>query len=110
MNVIAFARLLPRQDGTWQSCELETMQRTFAAELATGEASEWQTASIPFSLFQRKVFDAATGGLNFTGGGPLAGERLCALIFSAPHSFDLTIDRIWITQGGAGVETFIPPL
>ena len=45
MNVIAFAPLLPRQDGTWQSCELEMMQRTFAAELATGEASEWQTAS-----------------------------------------------------------------
>jgi hypothetical protein len=71
-------------------------------------AGRWQTASIPFSLFQRKVPDAARGGLTFTGGGPKNGERVAALIFSAPHAIDLTIDRIWITPDGSQTEIITP--
>ena len=41
MNVIALAPRRLHQDGIWQSCELEKMQATFAAELASGDASGW---------------------------------------------------------------------
>lgn len=41
MNIIALAPRRLHQDGIWQGCELEKMQATFAAELASGEASGW---------------------------------------------------------------------
>jgi hypothetical protein len=73
-----------------------------------GTAGVWQTASIPFALFQRKVPDPATGELVFRGGPPSVGEAVAALSFSQPHEFELVIDRIWITLDGTGVETIRP--
>jgi hypothetical protein len=45
MTVIAFAPKQRQQDGTWQGSELCRMQATFAAELASGEASGWEAAA-----------------------------------------------------------------
>jgi len=45
MTVIAFAPKPLQQDGAWQASELSTMQGTFTAELVSGEASGWHTAS-----------------------------------------------------------------
>jgi hypothetical protein len=73
-----------------------------------GPAGKWQTASIPFSLFQRKVRDTAGGGLAFSGGSPVDGECVAALVFSAPHPIDFVIDRIWITPDGPASETILP--
>ncbi len=45
MSILAFAPPQMQQDGLWQSCELEKMQTTFAAELASGEASGWDVGA-----------------------------------------------------------------
>lgn len=45
MTVIAFEPKQLQQDGTWQASELRLMQGTFAAELASGEASGWEAAA-----------------------------------------------------------------
>ena len=45
MNVIGFIPRQMPQDGTWQSSELDKIRRTFAGELASGTASEWQTGA-----------------------------------------------------------------
>jgi hypothetical protein len=45
MNVVAFALKQFQRDGTWQTSELSTMQYTFAAEVANGDASGWATAA-----------------------------------------------------------------
>jgi hypothetical protein len=73
-----------------------------------GSAGVWQTASIPFALFQRKVSDPATGEMTFSGGSPRAGEVVAAMSFSLPFELDLVIDRIWITPTGPAQETITP--
>src|SRR5262245_57206662 len=45
MKVIAFAPKPLQQDGAWQLSELKAMQGAFAAEVASGDASEWHTAA-----------------------------------------------------------------
>jgi hypothetical protein len=70
-----------------------------------GAAGEWQTASIPFSLFVRKVPDPTTGELAFIGGAPRDGEFVLALVFGGSPGFDLVIDRIWLTPDGPATES-----
>jgi hypothetical protein len=67
-----------------------------------GPPGVWQTASIPFSGFVRKVIDPATGQLAFIGDAPRAGEVVFALSFSGSPNFDLVIDRIWVTHDSSG--------
>ena len=74
-----------------------------------GAHNQWQTASIPFRLFQRKIPDPITGTPVFIGSGPISGEHLAALVISAPHPIDLIIDRIWITPTGP-LQELIEPL
>jgi hypothetical protein len=45
MNIVSFAPRQLQQDGTWQSCELDEMHATFAAELASGKASGWDVGA-----------------------------------------------------------------
>jgi hypothetical protein len=45
MSIVAFAPRQLRQDGTWQASELNAMQNSFAAVLASGEAGGWHTAA-----------------------------------------------------------------
>jgi hypothetical protein len=78
------------------------------AQQFPGAHNQWQTATIPFRLFQRKIPDPITGAPVFIGGGPVAGEHLAALVISAPHPIDLIIDRIWVTPTGPTQELIEP--
>lgn len=70
-----------------------------------GARTGWATVSIPFARFVRKVPDAVTGELRFTGGQPMNGERVCTIVFTAPHELDLVFDKIWVTPEGPTEET-----
>jgi hypothetical protein len=61
----------------------------------------WQTVSIPFSRFVRKVA-SPEGRQEFSGGPPRAGERVAVLAFSSLEPVDFVIDRIWVTPTGSG--------
>jgi len=86
MNVIAFTPKQVQQDGTWQSSELNKMRRTFAAELASGEASSWHAAS------------TEVGDPQFYLLGPLP-EQECVLCVSR-------LDRLYVLEDGAGRVLF----
>lgn len=60
-------------------------------------STEWQTTAIPFSAFARKV-RLPDGRMEFSGGAPIAGERVAYLAFSSPDEIDFVIDRIWVTS------------
>jgi hypothetical protein len=68
----------------------------------------WQTVSVPFSHFVRKVRVEPGGNLEFRGGPPQSGELATTLIFSSPTPLDLVIDRVWITPDGPNEEEVIP--
>jgi ferric-dicitrate binding protein FerR (iron transport regulator) len=70
-----------------------------------GYRKEWATVSIPFARFVRKVPDPVTGEMRFIGGPPRAGERVCTIVFNAPHELDLVFNKIWITPDGPAEET-----
>jgi ferric-dicitrate binding protein FerR (iron transport regulator) len=70
-----------------------------------GARTGWATVSIPFARFVRKVPDAVTGELQFKGGPPKNGERVCTIAFTAPHELDLVFDKIWVTPDGPAEET-----
>jgi len=86
MNVLAFAPKQFRQDGTWQSSELEQIRATFAPELATGEASGWQAGS------------TETADPQFYLLGP-APEEDCVLCVSR-------LGRLYVLEDGAGHVLF----
>lgn len=62
-----------------------------------GRMGEWQTASVPFSQFIRKIPVGPTGTRQFVGGPPRSGEFVTTLSFSSVDRLDLVIDRVWIT-------------
>jgi hypothetical protein len=68
-----------------------------------GKSGQWQTASIPFSKFVRKV-RLADGRWQFAGGPPTPGEIVATLVFSTPEELDLIIDKIWVTSTGTTDE------
>jgi hypothetical protein len=72
-----------------------------------GAAGGWRTASIPLSLFVKKVPDPS-GELKFSGGPPAPGDKAASLAFSSPQPVDLVIDSIWITPDGTGTEVIQP--
>ena len=82
MTVIAFAPRPLQQDGAWQASELNRMHGTFAAELASGEASGWHAAS------------TEVGDPQFYLLGPPPDED-CILSISR-------IGRVYILEDGAG--------
>jgi hypothetical protein len=68
----------------------------------------WQTVSVPFSHFFRKIRVEPGGNLEFAGGSPEPGERVTTLIFSTPDPLDLVIDHVWITPDGPDQDEVIP--
>lgn len=75
------------------------------SEQFPGYRQEWATVSIPFARFSRKVPDPVTGEMQFIGGPPKPGERVCTIAFTAPHELDLVFDKIWVTPDGPAEET-----
>jgi hypothetical protein len=73
-----------------------------------GRSGRWQTASIPFSGFVRKIVVEPGGSPKFVGGPPRAGEPITTLSFSSIEPSDLVIDRIWITPAGPDREEIVP--
>ncbi len=73
-----------------------------------GRSGRWQTASIPFSGFVRKIVVEPGGAPKFVGGPPRAGEPITTLSFSSMEPSDLVIDRIWITPAGPAREEIVP--
>jgi hypothetical protein len=73
-----------------------------------GRSGRWQTASIPFSSFKRKIVTEPGGALSFVGGPPSAGEFVTTLSFASVEPNDLVIDRVWITPTGPTREQIIP--
>jgi ferric-dicitrate binding protein FerR (iron transport regulator) len=70
-----------------------------------GTRAGWATVSIPFARFVRKRPDPVTGEMQFFGGPPRTGERVCTIVFTAPHELDLVFDKIWVTPDGPAEET-----
>lgn len=101
-TVNVFMHTLP-PEGEARSYE---MFQLFPAQFPA-QRGVWQTASIPFSSFVRKVM-APAGVMEFAGGPPVAGERITTLAFSSPEKIDFVIDRLWITPSGNGRETIQP--
>jgi hypothetical protein len=61
------------------------------------ETGRWRRASIPLSLFKRKVDE------RFANVPPVPGEAPVHFFFSAEQNgLELSIDRIWVTRGGPG--------
>lgn len=73
-----------------------------------GRSGRWQTASIPFSSFKRKIATEPGGALSFVGGPPAAGEFITTLSFASVEPNDLVIDRVWITPTGPTREQIVP--
>lgn len=73
-----------------------------------GRSERWQTASIPFANFVRKVAVEPGGAVSFVGGPPEAGELITTLAFSSVEPSDLIIDRVWITPTGSQGEKIVP--
>jgi len=73
-----------------------------------GRSGRWQTVSIPFSSFVRKIVVEPGGFPTFVGGPPRAGEPVTALSFSSMEPSDLVIDRVWITPTGPAREEIVP--
>jgi hypothetical protein len=67
-------------------------------------SQRWQTVSIPFSKFVRKV-RTQEGRMEFAGGPPANGERVASLAFSSPDEIDFVIDRIWVTSTATDGQT-----
>lgn len=70
-----------------------------------GAQTEWATVSIPFARFVRKVMNPVSGEMEFIGGPPKSGERVCTIAFTAPHELDLVFDKIQVTPDGPAEET-----
>jgi len=61
------------------------------------ETGRWREATIPLSLFKRKVDE------RFADVPPVPGEAPVHFFFSAEQNgLELSIDRIWVTRGGPG--------
>ena len=86
MNILAFAPRQLQQDGNWQSCEMDNMRATFAAEFAGGEASGWHVAA------------TEAGDPQFYLLGPAPAET-CILSVSR-------LGRLYILEDGAGHVLF----
>jgi hypothetical protein len=97
--VNAFMHTLPAdtRDSTPSMFQLRPTQSPRATR-------RWQTASIPFSQFVRKVEATPGGPPTFVGGPPSVGERVAALAFSSPEEIDFVIDRIWVTPTESSEE------
>jgi len=73
-----------------------------------GRNGRWQTASIPFSSFMRKIVVEPGGAPTFVGGPPRAGEPITTLSFASIEPNDLIIDRVWIAPAGPAREEIVP--
>ena len=76
--------------------------------LFPGRRGRWQTASIPFADFVRKIVVEPGAAPTFLGGPPRAGEPITALSFSSVEPSDFVIDRVWITPTGPAREEIVP--
>lgn len=62
------------------------------------ETGRWREATIPLSLFKRKVDE------RFADVPPVPGEAPVHFFFSAAENgLELSIDRIWVTRGGSNI-------
>jgi hypothetical protein len=73
-----------------------------------GRSGRWQTASIPFSSFVRKIVVEPGSSPTFVGGPPRVGEPITTLSFSSMDPSDLVIDRVWIAPTGPAREEIVP--
>jgi hypothetical protein len=77
--------------------EPEVVLHIFRNSQLWSEPGRWRSATVPLSLFKRKVDG------RFADVPPVAGEAPAQLFFSAEENgLQLTIDRIWVTRGGPG--------
>jgi hypothetical protein len=82
---------------TRDPAEPEAVLHIFRDQRLWSEAGRWRHATVPLSLFKRKVDG------QFADVPPVAGEASTQLFFSAEENgLQLTIDRIWVTRGGPG--------
>lgn len=73
-----------------------------------GRPGPWQTASIPFSQFVRKVTVEPEGTRQFVGGPPRTGELVTTIVFSSVEPLDFVIDQVWVTATGPAREEIAP--
>jgi hypothetical protein len=79
------------------SAEPQVVLHIFRDEQLWSEPGRWRSATVPLSLFKRKVDG------RFVDVPPVVGEAPAQLFFSAEENgLQLTIDRIWVSRGGPG--------
>jgi hypothetical protein len=70
----------------------------FRAPRLWSETGRWRQATVPLSLFKRKIDE------RFANVPPVPGEAPVNFFFSAAENgLQLTIDRIWVTRGGSNI-------
>lgn len=74
----------------------------------SGRPGRWQTVSIPFSGFVRKIVVDPGSAPQFRGGPPQSGEPVATISFASTVPNDLVIDRVWIAPAGPLREEITP--